>query len=75
MQVKQGDLIRKKKTGEIYMCVTRTPNGIQVINLKLRHVPALMMLITPAMFTDFERDIDIDKLDSWERQHIQEETV
>jgi len=66
----EGELIRSRKNLEIFMVLKVSTNGVYIANMLQKHNPAYLQFIFPGQVNDFDRDIDIDSLEQWQKDII-----
>lgn len=69
-EVKIGEVVRSRKTREMFLVVDKTTAGVFVINLMLNVSPAVIQCILPGYTDEWDRDVDIDDLEEWEAELI-----
>ncbi len=69
-EVKVGEMIRNRKR-ECFLVVTKSTQGLFVINLMTEYTPPIVQIILPKDMDKWSRDIDIDDLAEWEKDLLE----
>lgn len=70
--VKIGELLRNRNSREIWLVVSKSTQGMFVINLmRADRNPADVHMILPAHNEMWDRDTEIEDLERWEKELIE----
>lgn len=67
-----GELIRNKVREEIYLIVDKSDAGLLIINLMTSGDPIIPLFLLPRDSENWDRDLDIDKLEDWQKEKIKD---
>lgn len=71
-KVASGDIIRSRESGHIFLVVYKGEMGLLIVNLMAKTGPSFLNLLLPKDEPSFDRDIEIDKLEEWEKEVLKE---